>query len=536
METVNLDPRSMLGPGAIVAIAIAALGLVGLTTFLTAAKDPQEPPFLPSTIPVIGHLIHMFREGADYYTKLYQEHHQGLFTIPVFRGRLYIVGSPEWAIAFNKAHKTLSFNEPVVKALKKIFMFDERTSKIVEENMNDEKGDRSGVMLAIHDMLFSTLRSGSGLDELSQNFLDELAPRFQTFARNGDAEQVKLWSLIRQHFSLASLAAIYGRDNPFALNPALLADFWEFEANISTLYTTPYPSIFAPKVFSARRRLFDSMIEYAKKRQYEQASILAQNRARINLSHGFSTEFHGIAEVGMMHAVLANTAPSAFWLLSYVFADPQLLAEVREEVDQCVSVGTSNKCTINITKLKAECPLFFSVMREVLRMVASVNINRMVMEDTPLTNHRTGETYVLKKGNMVQVASTMIHGMSEVYGVDVATFNPRRFISTTEKTADPAAAFRDANGKIIAGSFRTFGGGNNVCPGRHFAQTEMQALAALFVAGFEIESADGGQYVPPQFLNMKMPVAQSVIKPATDVDVNVRRRAGYEATEWEFEM
>jgi len=225
METVNLNPRSMLVSGAMVAIAIGALGLVGLTTFLTAAKDPQEPPFLPSTIPVIGHLIHMFQEGADYYSKLYQEHHQGLYTIPVFRGRLYIVGSPEWAIAFNKAHKTLSFNGPVVKALKKIFMFDEPTAKIVEENMNDEKGDRSGFMITMHDMLFSTLRSGSGLDELNQNFLNELAPHFHSFARNGDVEQVKLWSLVRQEFSLASLAAIYGRDNPFALNPALLGDF-----------------------------------------------------------------------------------------------------------------------------------------------------------------------------------------------------------------------------------------------------------------------------------------------------------------------
>ena len=64
----------------------------------------------------------------------------------------------------------------------------------------------------------------------------------------------------------------------------------------------------------------------------------------------------------------------------------------------------------------------------------------------------------------------------------------------------------------------------------------MQSLAALFVAGFEIESEDGGQYVPPPFTKKKLPIAHQVTKPGSDVEVNVRRRAGYEATEWEFEM
>ena len=316
-------------------------------------------------------------------------------------------------------------------------------------------------MNAIHDMLFSTLRSGAHLEELNESFLKELAPHFQQLARDGRVEKVKLWDLIRQNFSIASLAAIYGPDNPFAVNPALVADFYTFEANLASLFATPYPRIFAPKVFAARQRMFDGMIEYARKRQYEHASVsvLAKKRADINLGHGLSTEMYGISEVSMMIAVLSNTVPSAFWLVSYIFADPELLAEVRNEIDQCVSVGTTNKCIINATKLKTECPLFFSVMREMLRVTACVNINRIALEDTPLTNHKTGETYVLKKGGMVHVATTVIHGMSEVYGDDAATFNPRRFMSTTEKSVDPAAAFRDREGKLIAGSFRTFGGG-----------------------------------------------------------------------------
>ena len=78
--------------------------------------------------------------------------------------------------------------------------------------------------------------------------------------------------------------------------------------------------------------------------------------------------------------------------------------------------------------------------------------------------------------------------------------------------------------------------GNNMCPCRHFAQTEMQSLVALFVAGFEIESAECSQYVPPPFVKKKIPIFHSVIRPASDVEVNLRRRVGYEDTEWVFEM
>jgi len=76
--------------------------------------------------------------------------------------------------------------------------------------------------------------------------------------------------------------------------------------------------------------------------------------------------------------------------------------------------------------------------------------------------------------------------------------------------------------------------GNNICPGRHFAQTEMLSLTALFVAGFEIESADGGQYVPPPLADPQM--LQGVIKPKKDAQVNVKRREGFEHVQWVFEL
>lgn len=144
---------------------------------------------------------------------------------------------------------------------------------------------------------------------------------------------------------------------------------------------------------------------------------------------------------------------------------------------------------------------------------------------------------------MVQIASNVIH-FKDFWGEDALSFNPRRFLSTGDKARsevnpgkpqDPAAPFRDANGKIHSSAFRSFGGGNNICPGRYFAQTEILALASLFVVGFEIENVDGsGAYQMPPYEDFKL--ALGVIKPGKDVEVQIRRRAGFEDVEFEFSM
>ena len=47
--------------------------------------------------------------------------------------------------------------------------------------------------------------------------------------------------------------------------------------------------------------------------------------------------------------------------------------------------------------------------------------------------------------------------------------------------------------------------GNNVCPGRHFAQMEIQSVVGLFIAGFDVSMLEGGrQYVAPPFEAMQM--------------------------------
>lgn len=57
----------------------------------------------------------------------------------------------------------------------------------------------------------------------------------------------------------------------------------------------------------------------------------------------------------------------------------------------------------------------------------------------------------------------------------------------------------------------------------------------MLMAGFEIQNVGGsGEYKMPPYEDYKL--MMGVIKPGKDVDVQIRRRKGYEEVEWAFEM
>ena len=530
----------------IAAVATTTFIIAVIQHFFTDQKDAREPPFLYARVPLIGHLLGFIREGADYLHKLESRYRQPIYTLPIFKGRIYLVSSPEWAQAIHKAHKSVYFNTLVAQAMKRLFLMDDDAMNIINQNLNAEDGTRGGCMNEIHDMMYATLAPGQFLDDLNKCILEMVLPDVNSLARGGPTE-IKLWHWLRHSFSIASTAAIWGPRNPFVLYPAVEPAFWEFEANAMPLTMVPYPQIFASKGWKARQLLFDTFEEYVEKGGYDdlETSQLIKNRAAILMGrYKLSKRMYAWGEVSLLFGALLNTIPTAFWLISWIFEDAGLLRDIRAEVDNCISSSSSNANTrvINAMKLRTSCPLFSSAFRETLRLVGSVNINRFVAEDTSVTNSSTGETYLLKKDSIIQIASNVIHARP-FWGDDAAAFNPRRFMSTSEKARneagsgkppDPAAPFRREDGRIYSSAFRSFGGGNNICPGRHFAQTEILGLVSLFVAGFEIQGVGTSGYKMPPHEDYKLMLG--VVKPGKDVDVVVSRRKDYEDVEWAFEM
>ena len=319
-------------------------------------------------------------------------------------------------------------------------------------------------------MMFGAFQNWTG--ELNANFLKCWMPHINSLARDGNTETINLWHWTRHHFSIASAASLYGPGSPLTHEPSLEEDFWTFEDSIDKLFSYPWPSLTLRKAYRARQRVFNAMSQYGLQERWKHAgtSRLIQARAEMMAKYGFSRSMFGQGESSMLFAALVNTAPMAFWLLSFIFADRTLLEQVREEVDSCVCGGKERERVLNVTKLKTHCPLFNSTLREVLRITATMNINRWVREDTQLVNNTTGETFLLKKDSMVAVAANVMHFEEDTWGQDARSFNARRFLPTLEKgkgdaeggkNVDIVATFRDEKGKLHSGAFRSFGGGKS---------------------------------------------------------------------------
>ncbi|KAK7997520.1 aminotransferase class I and II domain-containing protein [Apiospora arundinis] len=80
------------------------------------------------------------------------------------------------------------------------------------------------------------------------------------------------------------------------------------------------------------------------------------------------------------------------------------------------------------------------------------------------------------------------HTDHDVWGDYVDAFNHRRFLR------EPSGGGRSQSVNPFA--FRAFGGGTTLCPGRHFATTEMMVLTALLALRFDVHPTNGKWAAP----------------------------------------
>ena len=143
------------------------------------------------------------------------------------------------------------------------------------------------------------------------------------------------------------------------------------------------------------------------------------------------------------------------------------------------------------------------------------------MSDTVLAGQ-----YLLKKDAIIQMPSRLLHLDPKHFGEDPASFSPRRFLKSSAPSEKKPFAPNEA-------AFRAFGGGKTLCPGRHFATNEVLAIVAMFVARFDMAPVSGEWKLPT---TDGTNLANTVMAPDWDPEVQVKSRKGTEESEWTFVM
>ena len=278
----------------------------------------------------------------------------------------------------------------------------------------------------------------------------------------------------------------------------------KFGPGIVILLLQIFPSILAKESLRAREKIVEAFTHYFSTGGHEQGSALIRARYQHSANYNVSIEDTARFELGGAVAILTNTIPSAFWVLWHIISNAAALEECRAELRPLCKIEGS-RVTIDMTEVKSSCPILLSTLQEVLRVHGTGTSVRVVQQD-----HLLDGRYLLKKGGTLMIPGPVQHSSKAIYGESVNKFDHKRFVHTDGKRLNPVG-------------FRGFGGGSTLCPGRHFASTEIIAFVAVTVLRFDIKPVDGRWARPT---TDKAGMEATVPPPDTDVTVEVTLREG----------
>lgn len=224
---INLSPLLAYPLAFLIFILLAA-------KFTMPGKDSREPPYIQPKVPWVGHIIGLLWRKYQYYVDLrYSIHffllasnsnfyvHSIKYNLPIYAlailgmpgGRVYIINSPDLAIAIQHEAKKLSFW--TVEAVFSAGMagLSRSATKAIKNNVNGEKDEPSllyDAMIKLHN----NLKPGEELDSLSRAGMQKIAASIQRLDSPGSTK-IDLWQWMNAEMMLAITDSFFGPKNPF---------------------------------------------------------------------------------------------------------------------------------------------------------------------------------------------------------------------------------------------------------------------------------------------------------------------------------
>jgi len=298
------------------------------------------------------------------------------------------------------------------------------------------------------------------------------------------------------------------------------------------------------KAINARGYLRKAFLRYHREGYYKEengGSSFIQRWTEHHLQHNLNDEQAANLQPGNAFAAVANTSATATWLVYYVFSNHLLLQACREELSKAVTITAEKDdgsiktvCTLNIPYIKSSCHNLVAALQETLRVHGIGCTTRIVVEDEHLTDPDYPERrYLLKKGAVVFIPARVQHRLHSNGWGRGETDNPKSDDYDLDKFDHTRFLQKQGQKKerVRPGALRVFGGGATLCPGRHFATTEILAFVAMLVLRLDIQPNVGnGRWPKPT--TWKSSLVEAVEQPDRDIDVVLSVREEAAGKEW----
>ena len=372
--------------------------------------------------------------------------------------------------------------------------------------------------------------SGPALNGLTRRFLDNLRQRISGSSIGSEwVEMPDLYPFLQMELFRASVEAMCG-PIIFQLNPNFSEDFWAFDKCVPNLFKR-LPRWMIPGSYKALEKALKTVKQWhaIADEQYDPSQIvpndegwdqyfgskLIKDRIAYSKKMGpMDADAIASEDLGLLWASNSNSIPAACWFSLEVVRDPALLSRVRNEIENAL-LPSSNPSDLqfDINKL-CSGPLLQSIYAETLRLRVALIVTR-----TPERSDFKLGDWIFPKNELVVISSRDAGLNEEIWNAGTVEdphpldeFWPDRFLiypndpksgplkrpiaAQTEKTSGTATTSTPGEKSQeapkfslegLSGAWIPYGGGQRMCPGRHFAKHEMIASFALLCTAYDIE-------------------------------------------------
>ncbi|OAF98770.1 cytochrome P450 [Paraphaeosphaeria sporulosa] len=454
------------------AVAAGWLGWYTWKFFISPLLYRDEPKELPYLIPC---KIRISLLDLSLYANntLRKRFGNDPWAVTIMGESLYVIPSAEDVLAVYRAPKTLDFDPFIKEMLSKYGITAETASKMFDTL----PGQTKNWMETMIENFKTQMHPGEKLDHVQTRllgFIDHSLVWGRLHGRmvledGGNERVVSLYNWSEVVIVDAQTRAFFD-DALYKECPDLLAQFQIYEDEAWKL-PMDLPDFATKALRSSKINIESGLRRYLKLSRDERPNdswlidILCKDMDKLGLE-----EDQKVYVLFSFYRVMnANAYKLVFWIISYLLFHPQLMEELKVEIEPAFRDG--NHSTPDLSFLFDSCPLLASICEEVLRLTNWPIGTRTVQTDTIIGGKK------LRQGRKLLMPYRAMHFDPAVFGADATAFNPKRFIM--KKTL------------VTHKSYRPFGGAAHYCPGRYIARREVQMFTAVMLMRFEITLLEG---------------------------------------------
>ncbi|KAH6843294.1 hypothetical protein B0I37DRAFT_408164 [Chaetomium sp. MPI-CAGE-AT-0009] len=238
VETLKAAP--LITTAIVVALTFLVLQTIG------PRVDPREPPLVKPRVPLIGHIIGMMRQQAQYHITLQRSTRKPIATLPMLTGKMYAVWDP-YLIAAGLRSKSLSTTPHILDATPVVAQVTPHTTALLRGP------DGPPLVEDMMQHIIPATLKGANIQHLNQTALASLASQLTALAPSTTPTRIpNAWLWLRHLLTTATSSAIYGAHDPFSTttttgttNPIESA-LWTLEKNLLPLTLNLPPSSSPP--------------------------------------------------------------------------------------------------------------------------------------------------------------------------------------------------------------------------------------------------------------------------------------------------